>query len=425
MTLSIGDDGSLPTEFRIFRAGENTSTKGTVLFNEEAAAAVMAAYEKHGAELPLDLEHLSTDPEARNFNSDAMAWFRLELRRDERGASELWAVDVRWTDEGARRLRGRLQRYISPAFWTNKKGVVVEVLNVALTSLPASDGLQPLIAASRTGSGAKRRNAPMADDAASEVDIAKVAEGMGLDLAGMAKMLGLDANASLEDFAAKLKALSDKIAAVAGLSTPPAPAEGDASAEPSAASATADEEKKELTALRASVLRETGASTAMQALSQIATWRASHLKLEAEQKKLAQERAALELAERKELSAKLVKLGKETPHTSGLAYGKLAKHLAEMPLVELRDRVAAFERIGGSSAATPPATSATGAAPMGGGGAPARTFNVRGQVIELTERELQICAETKNADGTPLDPAVYAASKAIHLNARRSREAKN
>jgi len=59
-TLTIEVKGEEPPrEFRIFAAGENTTTKGRILFDEQAAADVMAAYEQHGVDLMIDLEHLS------------------------------------------------------------------------------------------------------------------------------------------------------------------------------------------------------------------------------------------------------------------------------------------------------------------------------------------------------------------------------
>lgn len=134
---------SPPHEFRIFAAGWNDSRKGRVLFDAVAARDVMTAYAQHGTDLMLDLEHLSLDEDARNYDPDARAWGRLELR-----AGALWAIGVTWTPDGDRRVRERRQRYISPAFRINTTTRrVVEVVNVAITALPASDRLEPLIAA--------------------------------------------------------------------------------------------------------------------------------------------------------------------------------------------------------------------------------------------------------------------------------------
>ena len=66
------------------------------------------------------------------------------------------------------------------------------------------------------------------------------------------------------------------------------------------------------------------------------------VELEEREAKLARDRAALDAAERGKLVARLVELGAETPHTSGLASGAVCKRLADEPLDELRSRVAAL-----------------------------------------------------------------------------------
>jgi hypothetical protein len=85
--------GVLPTEFRIFKAGANVTSKGTTIFDAKAAADVMRDYAEKGVDLMIDLEHHWSDnsAEARSDAADARGWFKLEMR-----SGELWAVDVRW-----------------------------------------------------------------------------------------------------------------------------------------------------------------------------------------------------------------------------------------------------------------------------------------------------------------------------------------
>jgi hypothetical protein len=174
LTLSnnvlLADDGELPAEFRIFARGENQTTKGTFVFDERAAADVMAAFAEHmkaGAQgLMIDLEHLSLDSESRNFDPDARGWARLELR-----GGELWATQVKWTDDGARRLTEKTQRFISPAFARDPETRrITKVINVAITALPATDQLTPLIAANSRGDQMDELKAALglAEDASAE-----------------------------------------------------------------------------------------------------------------------------------------------------------------------------------------------------------------------------------------------------------------
>lgn len=143
VTLAIDTGAAPPSSFRIFRRGSNSTRKGAVLFDDAAARAVMADYRTHGTDIAIDLEHLSLDPDARHHDPDARGWCRLEVR-----GGELWAVDVRWTADGAERLRARRQRYISPAFQRGSDGRPRSLHNIAITSTPATDEAPALVAAS-------------------------------------------------------------------------------------------------------------------------------------------------------------------------------------------------------------------------------------------------------------------------------------
>lgn len=97
-----------------------------------------------------------------------------------------------------------------------------------------------------------------------------------------------------------------------------------------------------MVAASARLLRVSGATTLGASLDMVDTWRASHLAAEATAVKLAAERAALELARRKENAIAFTKLGAETPHTTGLAKGKLCARLLGEPIDEQNTRLAAL-----------------------------------------------------------------------------------
>src|SRR5690348_7278332 len=86
---------SPPVEFRLFRAGVNETSKGAFIFDDQAAQAVLSQYNREGVRVMLDLEHMSLSGQ----DPDSRAWFDLEVRN-----GELWAVNVNWTPDGARRL---------------------------------------------------------------------------------------------------------------------------------------------------------------------------------------------------------------------------------------------------------------------------------------------------------------------------------
>ncbi len=293
MTLDVGVEGELPTAFRLFRAGPNETTKGTFLFDDEAARAVLAAFDRDGVDLPIDLAHDSLSEAARAARDDAddaRGWFRLDVRD-----GELWAVGVTWTEDGVRRLRARTQRYISPAFATAKADGgaerVVKVVNCALVSMPATLDAVPLVA-SRTEAGMDPKLIKDALDALEAGDSTKALE-------ILKSLIASAAGAPVEETTAPADPTME--------SADPPPAPALARRDPAT--------EAELVRLRTSVAT-----------------------LEAE-------RVARELDDRRDLVARLVVLGAETPATAwagDAAERQPCDRLAGEPLVTLRARVEAL-----------------------------------------------------------------------------------
>lgn len=132
--------GEPPREFRIFPFGRVETTKGVFLFDQEAARRVMQAWRDYGNRLSVDYEHQALEP-VTNGPVPAAGWFELELRED-----GLWAVNVEWTPRAMELLRNREYRYFSPAFYVDEEGRIVELINLALTNLPATKRMEPLVA---------------------------------------------------------------------------------------------------------------------------------------------------------------------------------------------------------------------------------------------------------------------------------------
>jgi|GEM_PF-1618581 len=336
----------MPCEFRLFKCGENETTKGVFIFDAEAAALVMAnAAERDGVEYPIDLEHLSLDTDARNFDPDARGWFQLAIRN-----GELWAVNVRWTPDGQRRLSERTQRYVSPAFLTDDDGRVTEIVNVALVAMPATHGTPALVAAGRRTrmsvkdrfihlsarlAHAKGTIAKLAEDAPSDAPAAEEAPAKGAavkkgaDDAGKAladlsaAMDGGDVDAIFAAMDAAQKAIDELEKALSAFGMKDEDSmEKPAPAPEAAAAAPADDDTQKMARERAELI----------------ALRAEKAKREQDAKIAA---LAAEMTERASLEAELVKLGRETPHT--------VKMLSGLPIAQLRDRVAAFRKAPGVS----------------------------------------------------------------------------
>jgi hypothetical protein len=311
LSVDVAEDAPLPERFRMFRAGVNETTKGPLLFDEQAAAAVMAAFERGGVDLMIDLAHDSLDPAAhaaRDDADDARGWFRLAVEH-----GELWASSVTWTADGERRLRSRTQRYVSPAVLLEETegGAprVVEVVNCALCSMPATLDAMPLVA-SRTL--------------------------LRLEENTMDPKIIKDALDALEagDAPKALEILKALIASAAGAPAeePPVPEGGDALED------TPDEVPEDPEALRAlarAVRTVTGRHGAGEAEAEL-------LRLRARVDALDAERAALDSSARRELVTELVRIGAEVPATAwqGDPARRIpARRFEAEPVAELRARV--------------------------------------------------------------------------------------
>jgi hypothetical protein len=182
--LNVAANAPLPKEFRLFKFGENPTSKGTFTLTRESAAACMAEYQKEGVRLMVDLNHDSLNENAlalRSDASDARGWFSLELRAD-----GLWAANVDWTPDGARRLRERTQPYISPVFKHTQDGIVMAIANVAMCAMPATYNAQALVAASRYGAkNSKSLSARVTLEQLTRVEL--TAQGRGITIAELVR----------------------------------------------------------------------------------------------------------------------------------------------------------------------------------------------------------------------------------------------
>ena len=339
--LTVATD-TPPTEFCLFVAGVNESSKGPVLFDDVAAAAVMAAYQRAGVDLMIDLEHQALyAPEARADAADARGWAQLELRGD----GSLWAVRVTWTPDGARRLLEKTQRYTSPAFMQDESGRVVEIINCAIVAMPATYDAAPLVAASRVATrpvfDTPSRAATLLSNSMDPEQIKAAID--ALTNGTLATALGLDASAKPSEIVAAVQAA----AAAVGGGEPSSPYNAPPT-DPAAESADVP--------VTNALNRIMGTSTSAEALAALSAMRA---KVDA----LDGERRTLEAAQRTELVTALVTLGVEFPATAwdGDPEARVpCRRLASEPLAELRDRVTALRKLKPAPVVAPPAAPKAG-----------------------------------------------------------------
>ena len=140
-----------PKEFRLFRDGVNPSTKGDFLFDDKARKLVLAAIASWANRYPFDWGHgmLKNDHVDPAEGGKAAGQFTPALR-----GKELWATECNWTPKAREMIGNREWCYFSPAFNVDGDERVVELINCALTNLPAMHDIEPLVACSVVPYGA-------------------------------------------------------------------------------------------------------------------------------------------------------------------------------------------------------------------------------------------------------------------------------
>lgn len=140
--------GKAPSAFRIWRQGENPTTKGMTVLSAAALEELLADQTRRGVLYSIDVDHLSLSDMAPPESRKAVGWHRLEARN-----GDLWAVDVEWTDIARAGLEKDPPewRYFSPAYALDQKSrEVTAYMNTALTNNPATHQVTAL--ATRAGS---------------------------------------------------------------------------------------------------------------------------------------------------------------------------------------------------------------------------------------------------------------------------------
>jgi phage I-like protein len=137
LTLAMAE---LPGWLRLLPLGQVKLVDGRPPFEvtPESLTDMVKAYGARGTDLVIDYEHQSL----KGGRAPAAGWIKdLEVRED-----GLWA-QVEWTGKAGQYLKQREYRYFSPVLRidpANRRPQ--ELMNVALTNVPAIAGLSPLVA---------------------------------------------------------------------------------------------------------------------------------------------------------------------------------------------------------------------------------------------------------------------------------------
>ena len=139
--------------FRIFAEGKIKTDYGLSLMTPKAGREIIKKFVARGNDMMIDLRHFSISPTATREQSEALGWIRCPNGLEYVDGDGLYAVGVQWDPE----IKAGLEctppkwKYFSPYYDQDKKTkVITELLNVALTNMPATHGLNRL-AAERSG----------------------------------------------------------------------------------------------------------------------------------------------------------------------------------------------------------------------------------------------------------------------------------
>lgn len=137
-------DGAVPERVVVTPWGMVESTNGSFVVDEEAGAAVVAAFTAHGTDLPIDFEHqtLGGAYASPQGTAPAAGWITALAAVPGEGI----VATVNWTEEGRRMLASRAYRYLSPvALIRPEDRRMIGLHSVALTNKPAIVRMVPVV----------------------------------------------------------------------------------------------------------------------------------------------------------------------------------------------------------------------------------------------------------------------------------------
>ncbi|MEK6674653.1 MAG: phage protease [Planctomycetota bacterium] len=128
---------------RLLPWGTVKSKKGTFFVDREGAESVIAEFERHAVEVPIDVEHASLNAELPAKERGAVGWIVRVFAEANKG---LFAL-IRWTPRGRELIRNEEFAYLSPVVLLGKTDRrIVELHSAAVVTKPAIAGMEKLAA---------------------------------------------------------------------------------------------------------------------------------------------------------------------------------------------------------------------------------------------------------------------------------------
>lgn len=171
LELDIGSGGGVPEIIPVFNYGRTTYTqlsgKKSYFLDEKAADQVIAAFDDRGNDAVIDYNHQQLYCKINGQPAIAAGWV-IALEKDGDGVK----AHVKWTERAKKHIKEKEFRYISPVFKHSEDGTVEYLRHISLTNEPATDNLEPLIAAEFSGETNLADNNPKGENAMKDQMIA-------------------------------------------------------------------------------------------------------------------------------------------------------------------------------------------------------------------------------------------------------------
>lgn len=140
INLNILNEEDIPTQIKLFDVGENHTSQGTFVYDPNMSEQM--AHPNGWDLLAVDIDHLSFSEQTTPELKGSFGWYKL-LCNDE----GIFATDIQWSDRIKPLLLDRAYRFVSPAFnCIDNTNIISEVINFALTNIPATINMKPFIA---------------------------------------------------------------------------------------------------------------------------------------------------------------------------------------------------------------------------------------------------------------------------------------
>ena len=153
-----GGERKLPTEICLFRAGTTETTKGQVVCDATAAKFAIDNVRAHygDALTNFDYGHGQVGFISSYESARSAGWAKLSERD---GA--LWATEIEWTPTARKALLDREFRFFGPTIYRDPETKrITNLVNVALTNLPATKGQRPIVNSLSNASEGASMSAP-------------------------------------------------------------------------------------------------------------------------------------------------------------------------------------------------------------------------------------------------------------------------